>query len=135
MTEFAESLGTDQSTISRYESGQLVPSKTVLILLFLLACEEERGAIRDAMGDVSEASLLARYGRVEDELKGLPKHFDASRLQFAEESAAIVSSKEPIEPALAELLKLYRAHARNRKLRQALAQMLPYFEFVAGQER
>lgn len=134
MTEFADSLGTDQSTISRYESGQVVPSRTVLILLFLLASGAERDAIREAMGDVGEASLMARYRHAEEALKLLPKRTDVSRVEFAEESAAIISSKEPIDPVLVELLKLFRGHGRNRKLRQAVAQMLPYFEFVAGQK-
>jgi transcriptional regulator with XRE-family HTH domain len=134
MTEFAESLGTDQSTISRYESGQVVPSKTVLILLFLLASGEERDAILEALGDVSEASLLSRYRGAEEALKRLPKHTDTSRVEFAEQSAALVSSKDPIDPTLVQLLRLFRNHGRNRKLRQVLVQMLPYFEFVAREK-
>jgi transcriptional regulator with XRE-family HTH domain len=135
MTEFAESLGTDQSTISRYESGQVVPSKTVLILLFLLASGTEREPILEAMGEVSDASLLSRYKGADEALKRLPKPTDTSRVQFAEESAAMIASKEPIEPALVQLLKLCRSHAGNRKLRQAVVQMLPYFEFVAGEKQ
>lgn len=135
MTEFAESLGTDQSTISRYESGQVVPSKTVLILLFLIASGTERNPILEAMGDVSEVSLLSRYKGADEALKRLPKPTDTSRVQFAEESAAMIASKEPIEPALVQLLKLCRSHTGNRKLRQAVAQMLPYFEFVAGEKQ
>lgn len=134
MTEFAESLGTDQSTISRYESGHVVPSKTVLILLFLLAAGTERDPIRQAMGEMSEAALLAHYKGAEETLKRLPKGSDRSRAEFAETSVALVSSEEPIEPALVELLRLFHTHARNRKLRQILGQMLPYFQFVAGEK-
>lgn len=133
MTEFAELLGTDQSSISRYESGQVVPSKSVLILLFLLASEVERVALHEAMGEVSEAVLLSRYRSAEEALKRLPKGTDRSRVQFVDESVAMLTSKEPIEPAVVQLLMLFRTHARNRKLRQAVAQMLPYFEFVAGE--
>lgn len=131
MNEFAESLGTDQSTISRYESGRVVPSRTVLILLFLLASSHERDVIREAMGEFSEGALLARYKGAEELLKRLPKGSDTSRAEFAEASAALISSKEPIESALVEVLQLFGRHGRNQKLRQAVAQMLPYFKFVA----
>lgn len=131
MTEFAELLGTDQSTISRYESGQVVPSRTILILLFLLASVAERESIREAMGSVSEAMLMSRYEGAREALKDVPKGSNTSLAVFAEESAAIVSSKEPIEPAFVELVKLFRRHGRNRKLRQAMEQFVPYLEFIA----
>ena len=59
-TGFADLIGTDQSTVSRYEANQVVPSRTVLILLLLLASEEERPAIREAMGDIDEAMLTSQ---------------------------------------------------------------------------
>ena len=114
-----------------------MPSKTVLILLFLLASEEERSAILEAIGDVNESLLTSRYGNAEDSLKkflaGRHSPSNLNRVEFAEESAAIVASKEPIESVLVELLKLFRSHAGNRKLLQALIHMLPYFEFVGTQ--
>jgi hypothetical protein len=51
---------------------------------------------------------------------------------MAEESTAIVSSGKPIEPALVAVLTLFREHGDNKRLRQSLAQMLPYFEFVTN---
>lgn len=134
MSDFAESLGTDQSTVSRYEAGQVTPSRTVLILMFLLASEPDRDVIRAAMGEVSEAALLARYRDAEQAIRGLSKRSDSTRVAFAEESAAILHAKDPIDPTLIELLRLFRTHARNRKLRSAVAQMLPYFRFLADQK-
>jgi len=131
MAEFAELIGTDQSTISRYEAGQIEPSRTVWILLFLLASSDEREAIIEAMGDVSEASLASRYQNAQESLKLLkPKKSDLNRMKFAEASTTIVASKESIDVALVQVLELYP----NKKFRQALAAMLPYFEFVAAQK-
>ena len=83
------------------------------------------------MGDVSEASLTSRYQQAEESLKLLKhKKSDVSRIEFSETATALVASKEPIDPALVQLLKLYP----SKKFRQALAAMLPYFEFVANQK-
>ncbi len=131
MTEFAELIGIDQSTISRYEGGQIEPSRTVWILLFLLASSGEREAILEAMGEGSEASLASRYRNAEESLKLLKREkTDVNRIEFAEASTALLASKESIDPALVQMLKLYP----SKKFRQALAAMLPYFAFVAGRE-
>ncbi len=141
MTEFAEMIGADQSTISRYESGQVLPSKTVLILLLLLAEGEERAAISDAMGAADLGALNARFAGSLEILRAHAKKYprsvktaatDIVRIQMVEESAALVSAGKPIEPALVAMLKLFREHGDNKRLRQCLAQMLPYFEFVAN---
>jgi len=42
MVEFAGMIGRQQSTISRYEAGKLVPGCAVLILLLQLAQDAER---------------------------------------------------------------------------------------------
>jgi len=131
MTEFAELIGTEQSTISRYEAGQIEPSRTVWILLFLLASGGEREAILEAMGEGSESSLASRYQNAEESLKLLKsKKTDVNRIEFAEASTALLASKESIDPVLVQVLKLYP----SKKFRQALAAMLPYFEFVANRE-
>ena len=144
MTEFAELIGTDQSTVSRYESGRILPSKTTLIVLLLLSREEEKAPILAAMGEVDEHALRTRFEGAQETLGALLRRHrqarrssavELKRIEFAEESAAIVSSGRPIEPALVEIIKLCRKYSDNRKLRNSLAQMLPYFEFVATQPR
>jgi hypothetical protein len=80
------------------------------------------------MGDVSQATL-ALFQSAPESLKGLQRP-DRHRKEFAEASAALLGSKEPVEPALVEIVKL----SSNKKVRQALAQMLPYFEFVGRQK-
>jgi transcriptional regulator with XRE-family HTH domain len=136
MTEFAELIGADQSTISRYESGQVLPSKTVLILLFLLAEEEERAVIADATGGVDLSALKARLTNSEEILRAVARNRSSARKKsgaeevrtlMAEESASLVSSGKPIEPALVAMLRLFREHGNNKRLRKSLVQMLPYF--------
>jgi transcriptional regulator with XRE-family HTH domain len=131
MVQFAESLGTEQSTVSRYEAGQLVPSKTILILLYVLASGENREAILEALG-ASGPAIENRYRSAEETLKKLPRNADLTVLDFAEESAALVQSGE-VDPALVNLVKLWRGSAGNRRLRRVVAGMLPYFEFIANQ--
>ena len=132
MVQFAESLGTEQSTISRYEAGQLVPSKTVLILLYVLASGDNREAILEALG-ASATAIRERYRGAEETLMKLPSNTDTTIVEFAEESAALVRSRE-VDPELLDLVKLWRKHNGNRKLRRAIAGMLPYFEFIADQK-
>lgn len=124
MGEFAELLGTEQSTISRYESGQFPPSRTVLTLLYLLASKDERPAILKEMGDVSDA--LKQFQNAGESLKLLEKP-DKHRKEFMEASRDLLASKEPLEPALIEIVKL----SSNKKVRAALAHFLPYFQFLA----
>jgi transcriptional regulator with XRE-family HTH domain len=113
MAEFAETLGSDQSTISRYESGQLIPSRTVLILLYLLSSGTEREAIEELLGS-AKAETLQHYRNAEAELRKIPKGGE--------------------EPPFLDLLNLLRDNAGNRKLRAAVAQMLPYLEFIASKK-
>ena len=124
MVEFGDLIGIDHSTISRYESGTVEPSRTVWMLLFLLASKDEREAILESMGDVSEATLSHLQNAEPLKLSERP---DPNRKEFAEASAKLIASKEPIEPSLTKLVKLYP----NKKVRQHLAQIIPYFEFLA----
>jgi transcriptional regulator with XRE-family HTH domain len=143
MTEFAQLIGSDQSTISRYESGHVVPSRTTLILLLLLSAEDERKPILEALGDVDEKLVRSRFADAREILtarspsKSVRRRSgaDQTRALFAEESAAIVSSAKQIEPALVEILKLCREHSENRNLSRCLSQMVPYFRFVVDQPR
>lgn len=139
MTQFSELLGLEQSTVSRYESGQVVPSRTVLILLLLLANDEEEPAILTALGvPTKEALALPRqklrealpairnlHGRGDEEAE-----LDQTLAAFAEEAHLILSKRVPVDRSLVELLKLYRRHHSNKRLRRAVVEMLSYFEFL-----
>jgi transcriptional regulator with XRE-family HTH domain len=138
MAEFAEMIGTEQSTISRYEAGQIVPSKTVLILLLLLATDSEKRPILEALGIVDEQQIEAQFRGAEEALKKVSelrrRHGrDPTLVQFAGEAAQIVSAGAPVGKALVQIMKLWRLQRDSQELQQSLEQMLPYFRFVAGQ--
>jgi len=137
MAEFAETIGTQQSTISRYEAGQLVPSRSMLILLLLLANEDEKSAVAEALG-VEDADRIAnRYAGARRALFDLRAQSKKAKpgadtlSGFVEEAAAIASTGEPVDRSIVELLRLWREQKNKRQLRNAVAQMLPYFQFVA----
>lgn len=53
MVQFAQRLGVKQSAVSRYESGKLNPSQTILLLLHSLAeSASEKEAVNAALGSV-----------------------------------------------------------------------------------
>ena len=144
MVEFADLIGATNSTISKYESGRLVPSKTVLILLFLLADESEKPSLREALGvwdeKKSQASFPAVKTKLTELLKTLRKSRNASaldraRIEFAKEALALLAARTPIDPAAAEILGFLRAHAANRKLHASLPQILTYLEVALAERR
>lgn len=54
-TEFAEAIGATNPTVSRYETGKLRPSRSMLLLLYAFAeTAEERRPIVDALGGVPD---------------------------------------------------------------------------------
>lgn len=133
MAEFAETLGTQQSTISRYESGQVAPSGSTLILLYLLAVEEERSVFAEALGVEDATKLERKYGAVKKQLDDLKRSRTASRpaVEFAELAAVIADSGDVDESAV-ELLRLLSEHGKGKPLRKAIAVMLPYFRYTAN---
>jgi transcriptional regulator with XRE-family HTH domain len=50
IVEFARLVGSDHTSVSRYESGQIVPGKPILILLLLLAQGDEKPPLVKALG-------------------------------------------------------------------------------------
>lgn len=139
MTEFSELLGLEQSTVSRYESGQVIPSRTVLILLLLLAKDEEEAPILAALGVPSRDALALPRQRLKEALPAIKNlrgqigertEVDQVLAAFAEEAQLILSKRVPVERSLVELLKLCRKHHANKRLRRAVDEMLPYFEFL-----
>jgi hypothetical protein len=140
MAEFADTLGTQQSTVSRYEADQLVPSRSILILLFLLAEGDDRRALSDALGLRDPKTLQAKFAAAKEQLDSIKRARRPSKKQsgtsedaitFANEAAAIATLGEPIDGALIEFLRLWRAHPESKQLQKALATMLPYFRFSA----
>ena len=117
MVEFAEMIGCRQSTVSRYESGKLVPGRSVLILLLQLAQGAERGPILDALG----VGRAVATGWAERDLIGALKTFEeyldlssaaprarrrareGSLAAFARVAKRVVLEGSPVEPALVSI--------------------------------
>lgn len=141
MSEFADMIGCRQSTVSRYEAGKLVPSRTVLLLLLQLAEGPEKQPLLAALGVPGSAA----QGWIPSDLADALRTFDSylstaggsadltcsgaargrTLARFAGLSAQIVSEGREIEPALAVVLELWLKHRANR-------QAWKYFRHVAA---
>ena len=131
MVQFAEMIGCEQSTVSRYESGRLIPGRSVLILLLQLAEDAERtpiltalGVSRSGAGGWREQDLVAALKTFEDYLEtsarpGTPPgprtapH--GALAAFAKAAKRIVLEGADIEPALVSVLEHWLHHAHNPK--------------------
>jgi len=137
MVQFAEMIGCKQSTVSRYESGKLVPGRSVLILLLQLARGAERQPVLDALGIAgaapagwSERQLTTALKTFEDYLdvsgpvkpRGSPA---ASLASFARAAKRIVLAGRSVDPALVSILQCWSAHHSNPKA-------LAYFRDIAA---
>jgi transcriptional regulator with XRE-family HTH domain len=128
MIEFAALIGCKQSTVSRYESGKLIPGRSVLLLLLQLAQGTEREIILDALGVNQSVALgwierdfLNALWTFEDYLRatgaGCQKRdltAEKNRIVlFSSATKEIILRGRPIEPALIAILNLWLAHADN----------------------
>jgi len=131
MVQFALRLGVRHSAISRYESGKLTPSRSMLIMLFQLAVHpEEKNLILSVMG--VDGSLRGGWG--EKELLEAIREFDiyenakeveakfprrawkkGSLMDFAEKAKLIVKQVGDVDPSLVEILSAWiRYHGEPR---------------------
>jgi DNA-binding XRE family transcriptional regulator len=141
MVQFADMIGCKQSTISRYESGKLVPGRTVLILLLRYAHASERQPILDALGVSCTAAQGWDQRELVDALKTFQDYLEVSAaarsrsaprlgsapalLAFAKAARQIVSQRSDVEPALVAILRHWIEHSRNRRAHE-------YFRHVAA---
>lgn len=142
MVEFADLIGATNSTISKYESGRLVPSKTVLILLFLLADESEKSGLREALGIWDQKKLQTSFPAAREKLTELLKTLGQSRnasaeeqarIEFGKEALALLSARAPLDPAAIEIVRCLRTHSASRKLHTSLPQILAYLEVALAE--
>jgi len=142
MVEFAEMIGCRQSTVSRYESGKLVPGRSVLILLLQLAQGAERGAIMDALGVSPGAATGWTQPNLIGALKTFEEYLDLSSgaprprgrepedslAAFARAAKRIVLQGAPVEPALVSILDQWIAHGANPAAWQFFRQLVAYLD-------
>ena len=140
MVQFAELIGCKQSTVSRYESGKLVPGRSVLILLLQLARGAERQPVLDALGVTGkspagwgERQLATALRTFEDYLEvsgpvrppGAPA---ASLTQFARAAKRIVLAGQPVDPALVSILQHWTTGHADPKALDCFRHIAAYLE-------
>jgi transcriptional regulator with XRE-family HTH domain len=139
MVEFAQIIGTDQSTISKYESGKVPPSNTVLILLLLLARADERAPLLKALGIGDDAELQAVYQDAVHSLLEYDRlaartrtesHKEAGLRKLVKEAASIAASDVSIDPAVAEILGLIQVPELGQKIQAHLRTLLGCLEIA-----
>lgn len=137
MVEFADLIGCKQSTVSRYESGKLVPGRSVLILLLQLAQGSERTPVLNALG----VTRAAAAGWMQPSLAQALKNFDeqleqaraggarrapsAGMASFARAARRILLAGKEVDPSLSSILELWAEHHANPKA-------LPHFRHAAA---
>jgi transcriptional regulator with XRE-family HTH domain len=124
MVEFAQIIGTDQSTISKYESGKVPPSDTVLILLLLLARGDERAPLLKALGIGDDAEIQAIYQGAIDSLLEYDRlaarvraksEREGGLRKFVKEASSIAAAGVSLDPAVGEVLELIQVPEVGQK--------------------
>jgi transcriptional regulator with XRE-family HTH domain len=131
--EFAGTLGCSRNTVSRYELGNLQPSRSMLLLVLRWAEGEDRTAILDVLGVGRDQQESWEPGELEKELEGLEAYLDVGgRKEFKSDSprrdfirlAKQIASQEKSVPVwLIETLHQYLQHGNNPDAAE-------YFEYV-----
>jgi len=137
MVQFAELIGCKQSTISRYESGKLIPGRSVLILLLQLAKGAERKPVLDALGVTRQAAAGWQEQDLVKSLRVFEEYLEADRgsriarsagptlAEFARAAKRIVLRGRPVDPALVSILQRWIDHQDSPKA-------VAYFRDVAS---
>ncbi len=127
-------LGVDQSAVSQYERGQIRPSLEVLMRVYGLAPRgDERDFIRDC--------ITAEVGHIPPELEA--KLIDKVRFDQAFRSGIVspdriqrlldqlqqlIDEARDIDASIVELIRLYRMHRSNPKIRKAFERFVAWLE-------
>jgi transcriptional regulator with XRE-family HTH domain len=119
--DFAHVLGVQPSTVSRYESGKLQPSRTILLLLWDMATEIERSIIEPSMGGRPSTKAVLEATLVRDADALMPElDRELNRRNFINLAVEFFDYASEEELHLVEgMLKLRRPGALKRRERLA----------------
>jgi len=144
MVEFARLIGLDYTSISRYESDQIVPGRPVLILLLLLAQGDEKPPLVKALGlrdddEIQKAfegglASLMEYERQATRSRSKSRK-DAGLTAFVKEAAAIANARLSLDPVVAEVLRRLRVSNASRKIQTHLRNCLIYLEIAVPESK
>ena len=142
MVDFAEMIGCRQSTISRYESGKLIPGRSVLLLILQHAQGAERKPILDALGVGPAAS-----GWPERDLIGALKTFEqylelpsrprtgassSTLAAFARAAKRLVEARSEVDPSVVSVLEQWSQYGGNPKAAQHFRNIAAYLDVELG---
>jgi len=144
MVEFGRLVGTDHSSVSRYESGQIVPGTAVLILLLLLAQGDEKAPLLKALGLHDDAEIqqvfrgavesLVEYERLAARSRSRSKK-DTGLAEFVKEAAAIAAAGLSLDPALADILRLVRTSKASPKIQAHFRTMMALLNVALAESK
>jgi transcriptional regulator with XRE-family HTH domain len=142
MVEFARLVGSDHSSVSRYESGQIVPGKTMLILLLLLAQGDEKTPLLKTLGLRDDAETqqafegalesLVEYERLATR-SGSRSAKDAGLAEFVKEAAAIAAARLSLDPVVADILRLLRTSKASPKIQTHFRRFMVYLDVALAE--
>jgi len=139
MVEFGGMIGCRQSTVSRYESGKLLPGRSVLLLILQLAQGAERKPILDALGvgpatasgwpDRDVVSALKTF----EEYLALPAQGRAgapstSLAAFAKAAKRVVGERSEVDPSVVSILELWSQYGADPKAVQHFRNIASYLD-------
>ncbi len=157
MAEFADMIGCTQSTVSRYESGRLRPSRTVLLLILQLAEGPDREVFLNGLRADSATQSDSRERDLLDALRTFEDYLGMARDRAARDDAerrcpgspvaafaraakqVLLGSPEP-DPALTAILEHWIRHRKNRKAHEYFRHVAAYLDveltvLEAGEQR
>jgi len=144
MVKFGRLIGSDHTSVSRYESDQIVPGKPILILLLLLAQGDEKPPLVKALGlrdddEIQQAfegglASLMEYERLVAQSRSKSCK-DAGLTEFVEEAAAIANARLSLDPVVAEVLRRLRVSNANRKVQTHLRNFLIYLDIAVPESK
>jgi transcriptional regulator with XRE-family HTH domain len=144
MVQFAARLGTGQSTISRYESGAVVPPRSMLILLLQFAdTDKEKQPLLEALGVTADLREGWPPGELEKALQEFDDLYSAAKrrnvpasnrqrmdhealLDFAQRATVIVKEIGKVHPALVEVLGFWIKYHSHPEMHEAFETAAAY---------
>ncbi len=133
---FARLVGTDQSTVSKYEAGKIAPSRSTLLNILRLAeGDAERNPILEALGVENPADLGMPQSEVDQAIEdfetylkqgGSAANKDGSKKRFIDLVRLTLDSE--IDPAITGILAKWVKHRHDKAARKFFRNLDVYLD-------
>lgn len=140
---FGQILGCTGNTISRYELGQLRPSRSVLLLLLQLTqVDAERRVFMDALDVTGEELGRWNTADLQESLEVFQSYLESAKLakhrkqvpardqrtEFVHEVTAILESGSPIDRQLVDILRIWRSNRGDARIGELFQDLIVYLD-------